>query len=74
MEIFVKWYNTEHLHSGIYFVTPVSKHLGLDIELLKNRNEVYTKAKAENQLYKTSTSVLIKHDNYPKIFHRYFIE
>jgi putative transposase len=48
MEIFVKWYNTEHLHSGINFVTPVSKHLGLDIELLKNRNEVYEKAKEKN--------------------------
>ena len=48
MEIFVKWYNTEHLHSGINFVTPVSKHLGLDIELLKNRNEVYGKAKEKN--------------------------
>ena len=48
MEIFVKWYNTEHLHSGINFVTPESKHLGLDIELLKNRNDVYTKAKEKN--------------------------
>lgn len=50
MEIFVKWYNTEHLHSGINFVTPVSKHLGLDIELLKNRNEVYEKAKQKNPI------------------------
>lgn len=48
MESFVKWYNTEHLHSGINFVTPASKHLGLDIELLKNRNEVYEKAKEKN--------------------------
>lgn len=50
METFVKWYNTEHLHSGINFVTPVSKHLGLDIELLKNRNEVYEKAKTKNPI------------------------
>lgn len=50
MEIFVKWYNTEHLHSGINFVTPTSKHLGLDIELLKNRNEVYEKAKEKNPI------------------------
>jgi putative transposase len=48
METFVKWYNNEHLHSGINFVTPTSKHLGLDIELLKNRNEVYEKAKTKN--------------------------
>lgn len=50
METFVKWYNTEHLHSGINFVTPLSKHLGLDIELLKNRNEVYEKAKTKNPI------------------------
>lgn len=48
MKIFVKWYNSEHLHSGINFVTPASKHLGLDVELLKNRNEVYEKAKGKN--------------------------
>lgn len=50
MEIFVKWYNREHLHSGINFVTPVSKHLGLDIEILKNRTEVYEKAKEKNPI------------------------
>ncbi len=48
MEIFVKWYNTEHLHSGINFVTPESKHLGKDIELLQHRSEVYMKAKEKN--------------------------
>ena len=48
METFVKWYNTEHLHSAINFVTPESKHLGLDVELLQNRNEVYEKAKEKN--------------------------
>lgn len=48
MEKFVQWYNEKHLHSGINFVTPASKHLGLDIELLKNRNEVYEKAKEKN--------------------------
>lgn len=48
MKKFVQWYNEKHLHSGINFVTPMSKHLGLDIELLKNRNEVYEKAKEKN--------------------------
>lgn len=48
METFVKWYNTEHLHSGINFVPPESKHLGLDLEILKNRNQVYEKAKENN--------------------------
>lgn len=47
---FVHWYNTEHLHSGIRFVTPQSKHEGLDADILKNRHEVYVKAKSANPL------------------------
>ena len=27
---FVKWYNTEHHHSGIQFVTLAERHAGLD--------------------------------------------
>jgi putative transposase len=48
MKKFTHWYNTEHLHSGIKFVTPNSKHQGLDVEILKNRNEVYQIAKRKN--------------------------
>ena len=48
MQKFVNWYNTEHLHSGINFVTPVSKHLGKDIEILENRNKIYKAAKVKN--------------------------
>ena len=43
---FVRWYNQEHLHSAIKFVTPTQKHCGQDIELLKNRAQVYQTAKA----------------------------
>ena len=32
---FVAWYNDEHLHSGIRFVTPISRHEGEDILLLE---------------------------------------
>ena len=45
---FVNWYNTQHLHSGIKFVTPESKHQGEDIEILKNRNVVYLAARKKN--------------------------
>lgn len=45
---FVHWYNTEHLHSGIRFVTPQSKHNGQDVEILRLRHEVYKKAKLAN--------------------------
>lgn len=48
MKMFTNWYNTEHLHSGINFVTPASKHEGVDIEILKNRNEIYKNAKQKN--------------------------
>lgn len=45
---FVEWYNEEHLHSGINFVTPASKHLGEDIEILSKRNIVYKHAQKKN--------------------------
>lgn len=45
---FVNWYNTEHLHSGIRFVTPSQRHEGLDTTILKNRATVYAAAKALN--------------------------
>jgi len=45
---FVSWYNNEHLHSGIKFVTPVQKHLGLDVEILNKRKLLYAKAREKN--------------------------
>ena len=42
---FVHWYNNEHLHSSISFVTPASRHSGQDIEILVKRHKVYLKAK-----------------------------
>ena len=48
MSKFVNWYNKEHLHSGIKFVTPESKHQGMDVEILKNRSELYEQARKKN--------------------------
>ena len=48
MEKFVNWYNNEHLHSGIKFVTPQSRHDGLDAEILEKRNVVYKEAQKLN--------------------------
>lgn len=42
---FVSWYNNIHLHSGIKFVTPSSRHEGRDGAILENRKAVYQKAK-----------------------------
>lgn len=48
VEKFVNWYNNIHLHSGINFVTPASKHCGDDEKVLINRHSVYELAKAKN--------------------------
>ena len=45
---FVHWYNEEHLHSEISFVTPTNRHDGRDIEILKNRENVYEQARTQN--------------------------
>ncbi len=45
---FVDWYNEEHLHSEIKFVTPGQRHRGEDNEILANRKEVYQAAKLRN--------------------------
>ena len=44
---FVCWYNRSHLHSGIKFVTPEQRHAGQDDIILKNRAEVYAKARGK---------------------------
>lgn len=45
---FVSWYNKEHRHSSICFVTPNQRHTGEDVEILKKRKAVYEKAKSKN--------------------------
>ena len=42
---FVTWYNTEHRHSGIRFVTPAQRHASEDTTILARRTAVYEKAK-----------------------------
>lgn len=42
---FVTWYNTEHRHSAIRFVTPGQRHRGTDQAILAKRAAVYVKAK-----------------------------
>lgn len=45
---FVEWYNNEHRHSGINYVTPNERHNGIDKEILEKRKIVYEQAKAEH--------------------------
>ena len=45
---FVHWYNEEHRHSAVGFVTPSQRHAGLDADLLGKRIAVYEAAKARH--------------------------
>lgn len=42
---FVAWYNGEHLHSGLRYVTPNDRHEGRDKAILAQRELVYRAAK-----------------------------
>ena len=44
---FVAWYNEEHRHSALKFVTPAQRHQGLDIELLQQREQLYERARSQ---------------------------
>jgi transposase InsO family protein len=44
---FVRWYNGEHRHSQIRFVTPEQRHSGADVAILAQRQALYEQAKAE---------------------------
>ena len=46
----VHWYNDEHRHSAIGFVTPSQRHAGQDRALLKERASVYESARQANPL------------------------
>ncbi len=48
VDTFVHWYNHEHRHSAICFVTPHERHAGLDGALLDQRVDVYEAAKQRN--------------------------
>ena len=45
---FVFWYNTQHLHSSIRYVTPDNRHYGREEVILANRKKVYEKARRRN--------------------------
>ena len=48
VQTFVTWYNTEHRHSAIRFVTPQQRHQGTETAILAARTNVYEEAKAKH--------------------------
>jgi putative transposase len=46
VDAFVDWYNTEHLHSAIRFVTPDDRHYGREVQILADRHRVYEEARS----------------------------
>lgn len=45
---FVRWYRTEHFHSGVKYLHPADVHAGKAKKILERRHEVYEKAKASH--------------------------
>src|SRR6478735_5815640 len=45
---FVRWYNHDHRHSGIRYVSPAQRHAGDDHAILAARHELYTRAREIN--------------------------
>lgn len=44
----MRWYNDEHRHSGIRYVTPGQRHCGADQAILAARHEFHPQARERN--------------------------
>ena len=45
---FVDWYNHQHRHSGIRFVTPAQRHSGQAVAIARQRADVYERARQQH--------------------------
>lgn len=45
---FVAWYNKQHRHSGLKFITPEERHAGLSEKVMEQRKRLYAQAKAKH--------------------------
>jgi putative transposase len=45
---FVRWYNVDHRHSGIRYVSPAQRHAGEDVAILAARHALYAQARERN--------------------------
>lgn len=44
----MRWYNFDHRHSGIRYVTPAQRHAGEDHAILAARHQTYLQAREDN--------------------------
>ncbi len=61
---FVNWYNNNHRHSGLKFLTPIQRHNGQTEEIMKKRRSVYESAKT---LYPERWSKTTRNWNLPNV-------
>lgn len=45
---FADWYNNQHRHSSIKYVTPSQRHAGFDVDILATRKQTYEQARISN--------------------------
>ena len=45
---FIHWYNHEHKHSGLKFISPIDRHSGKCAQIMEQRKAVYRQAKEAN--------------------------
>jgi transposase InsO family protein len=56
---FINWYNTEHQHSGIGYVTPKQRRTGEAQEIYERRNRTLNEARIQNPLrWKTAKTMV----------------
>jgi len=75
MSRFVHWYNNEHRHSRIKYVTPMQRHKGLDVSILFRRDTVFAQARQNNpsrwssheRSWERPEEVILKRANHQKI-------
>jgi transposase InsO family protein len=74
MKKFVYWYNNEHRHSRIGYVTPMQRHQGKDIEIFTTRNRAFQAAQKKNperwsgkpKYWKYDQEVFLKKGNFSR--------
>jgi putative transposase len=54
---FINWYNYEHPHSGLQYVTPMQKRSGQHISIYADRNRILAQARERNPLRRNKNRI-----------------